>query len=319
MSHRLPTESHPSAIHIEGLYGDITDDCYRVTVAAAKTLLANEEVFAQYVRLRKEATAQLVQDGACAVTFLTNVAFALQYVTVPTAQMTTGQAAAVFLGIAKAPTALTITNPVTFWLGVGGLLWKSISMYQESQKRAELEKAIRRHKNGMLNYGPSQTILTRIEVAIFISQAWTLVDDTALFLKWVYCLDRRKPLTDDFLARSGKHRAVDQWKEFVERAEKHAEKKKARRAKDESGKKSTKEKKTKKTKRRELRGEKQKNLNSLQRRMLRYIRGFVIEQGDELERILKRLENPEQVESDEEESGSAGEQSDNDPHSSDDE
>lgn len=156
-------------------------------------------------------------------------------------------------------------------------------------------------------------------MAIFISHAWTITDETALFLRWVYCVEGTRPLAGGVLERGGNEKAVTKWREFEERATKKAEQrarereqkrvrekqrakgkkalsktevKKTQKAKEKEAKKAKELKELKKTNEEKPRGTKREGLTSRQERLLRYIHEFAMQQGGELENTLERLKNP---------------------------
>jgi hypothetical protein len=120
--------------------------------AAAKTHIANRELFLEYVKLHKETHASMIANGVLTTAYLASITSAFSVTTttaaLPLSQWTLSQAAG-WLFLAETPMVQTTTLwfcPPLFGLSIAGAAYFGWSRYQDKKKSELFAKKVDYHR-----------------------------------------------------------------------------------------------------------------------------------------------------------------------------
>jgi hypothetical protein len=136
----------------ELLYADLCEYLYGAMAAAAKTHIANRELFLAYVELHKEAHASMIANGVLTGAYLASVTSAFSVTTttaaLPLSQWSLSQAAG-WLFLAETPMVQTTTLwfcPPLFALSIGAAAYFGWSRHQDKKKSELFAKKVDYHR-----------------------------------------------------------------------------------------------------------------------------------------------------------------------------
>lgn len=125
--------------------GQIASGCYAIAASAVKAMVANEDVCRAYVMLRNKAALEIANSSAGFLGSLTQATLAVGTVQ---AKMSAGQAAlSYYVGLAKVPTVITITNPSLFGAALVGLAMTGYVAYEAHGRKCDFERKIQWHRD----------------------------------------------------------------------------------------------------------------------------------------------------------------------------
>ena len=134
------------------LYADLCEHLYSAMAAAAKTHIANRELFLAYVELHKEAHASMIANGVLTGAYLASITSAFSVATTTTAlplsQWSLSQVAG-WLFLAETPMVQTTTLcfcPPLFGLSIGAAAYFGWSRYQDKKKGELFAKKVDYHR-----------------------------------------------------------------------------------------------------------------------------------------------------------------------------